>query len=217
MIGTVLRSVGDAFLVSLSSSGGGAESPYGTALLPHLSFEHASKKARPSLPPGSLVYARVVSAPASAPSAPSSSAASSGPPPPSSAPLTDHCEVECASAATGRADGLGPLVGGCMFAVSAQLARRLLLPRQAQDGKVVLLEELAGVGGGGTGAGGGGGGGAGKGLAFETAVGRNGRVWVRADDAKTVLVVGRALVALDENRLSVEAQRKLARRLLRGL
>lgn len=115
-------------------------------------------------------------------------------------------ELECVSAATGRSDGLGPLVGGCAFPVSLGLARRLLMaPRQA----------------GGGGSGGGGGGvevldilGA-EGLAFETAVGRNGKVWVGSEDTRSIVLVGRALKETDDGNLDVEAQRKMVRRLLK--
>ncbi|OJD33942.1 exosome complex exonuclease rrp40 [Diplodia corticola] len=96
------------------------------ATLPHLAFEGATKKTRPQLAPGALVYARV-------------SAASKHMEP----------ELECVSATTGRSDGLGPLKGGMLFEISLGMARRLLMPTGKKDageggpGKVIVLDELA--------------------------------------------------------------------------
>lgn len=83
-----------------------------------------------------------------------------------------------------------------MFPVSLGLARRLLMPPGGGGGVEVL--EMLGA----------------EGLAFETAVGRNGKVWVGSEDTKTILVVGRALRETDEGNLGVEAQRRLVRRLV---
>jgi len=143
------------------------------ALLPVLAFESATKKTRPVLAPGALVYARVA--------------------------LCDRhmdAELECVSPATGKADGLGPLVGGTLVAVSPGFARRLLMP--AGGSGVAVLEELEAAG-----------------LAFETAVGRNGRVWVNSESTRAVIVVCRALRETDERGLDAGAQRKLVRRLVR--
>ncbi len=175
MIGQVHHSSAEHFFVSVA--------PYTTnALLPLLSFEKATRKTRPILPPGALVYARVVS-------------------------NNRHmdAELECVSAATGKADGLGPLVGGTVFPVSPAMARRLLMPSSRRSG-VVVLEELAASKSSG-----------GGGLAFETAVGRNGKIWVSADSPRAVLLVGRAVTETDEAGLDAAAQKKLVRRLLREL
>lgn len=88
-----------------------------TALLGQLSFEGATKKTRPQLNPGALVYARV-----------------------SKADKWSDVELECVSAATGKSEGLGPLKGGMLFQVSAGLARRLMMG--AGKGGVILLEEI---------------------------------------------------------------------------
>lgn len=109
-------------------------------------------------------------------------------------------EVECVNASTGKADGLGPLAGGMLYPVSLGLARRLMLPKTARDGKVVVLEELAAAG-----------------LQFETATGRNGRLWVHSEHPKTVIIVGRAIQETDEKDLGVEEQRKLVRRLIKDM
>jgi exosome complex component RRP40 len=170
VIGSVHRSAQEAFQVFLSDH-------THPALLPHLSFELASKKNRPQLPAGSLVYARVAQA-------------------------DKHmdAELECVNASTGKSDGLGPLVDGMLFTVSLAMARRLLMPRAAEDGKVVVLDELGSLG-----------------AAFETAVGRNGRVWVNSESVKTTIAVGRALQETDEGNLTVEQQKKLVRKLIKDL
>lgn len=93
------------------------------ALLPQLSFEGATKKTRPQLASGALVYARVTLA-------------------------NKHMdpELECVSSTTGKNDGLGPLTGGMVFSVSLSMARRLMLPRPSEQGGLVLLEELGSQG-----------------------------------------------------------------------
>lgn len=109
-------------------------------------------------------------------------------------------ELECVSSSTGKADGLGPLTGGMLYNISLGMSRRLMMPKSAQDGKVVVLDELAGTG-----------------LQFETATGRNGRFWVDSDSAKAVLAVGRAITETDEKQLSVEDQKKLVKKLIKEL
>lgn len=181
VIGTVHRSAAEAFQVHLADYSA-------PALLPHLAFELASKKNRPVLPSGSLVYARVASP---------SSSSGGGP-----APLDKHMdpELECVSASTGKADGLGPLTGGMLFHISLGMARRLLMPRSAEEGKVVVLDELGALG-----------------AAFETAVGRNGRLWVNSENVKTAIAVGRAVQETDQGNLNVEQQKKLVRKLIKDL
>jgi exosome complex component RRP40 len=113
-------------------------------------------------------------------------------------------ELECFDAETGKASGFGELKGGMVFSVSLGLARRLL-----GDGKKLrqvakrageeweggngaeVLEEL------------------GKSVAFECAVGRNGKVWVDSEDVKTTLMVGRCITA-SEN-LTGEEVREMVR------
>ena len=197
MIGTITKTSGEYLYASLSAYAG-------SAALPQLAFEMASKKTKPNLPPGALVYARVALA-------------------------GRHVEpeLECVSPATGKADGLGPLVGGMLFDVSLGLARRLLMRRSADEGRVVVLDELGAAG-----------------LAFETAVGRNGKVWVNSNSSggddkdrgkgkgpstdgdwkstptaatKTILLVGRALRETDERNLTVEQQKKLVRKLVKDM
>lgn len=90
-----------------------------------------------------------------------------------------ECVLTCEGAGTGRKKDwttgesqFGELKMGCLFKVNQATCRRLL------ERKNPLLEAL------------------GRKLAFEIAVGMNGRVWVNAqDDPKIVLVVGSAIRA----------------------
>jgi exosome complex component RRP40 len=90
------------------------------AQLPQLAFENATRKTRPLLAPGALVYARVAFAHPHA-----------------------EPELECVHAGTGRADGLGELRGGMVWRVSLGMARRLMMPDPARQGAVVLLHAFA--------------------------------------------------------------------------
>lgn len=177
ILATVHHSATEMFICSIT--------PYTPmANLPHLAFEGATKKTRPQLAPGALVYARI-------------SAASKHMEP----------ELECVSATTGKADGLGPLKGGMVFEISLGMARRLLMPAGKKNageggpGKIVVLEELA------------------ERVRFEVAVGRNGRVWVNSEEGgvKVVLAVGKALTETDEKGLGIEGQREMVSKLLKGL
>lgn len=89
-------------------------------VLPQMAFEGASKKTRPMLRPGSLVYARV-------------------------SLVNKHMdpEVECVNPSTGKADGLGELKGGTVVDVSLSTARRLMMSRPKDDGHLRILEDLA--------------------------------------------------------------------------
>ena len=84
-----------------------------------------------------------------------------------------------------------------MFDVSCAFARRLMMG--GKRGGVVVLEAMS------------------EKVAFEVAVGRNGRVWVGAESEATVVAVGRALVGSDEEDLDEEGQRALVKKLLKGL
>jgi exosome complex component RRP40 len=166
VIGTVLRSAGEYYQVSLSA--------YTAAVvLPHLAFEGASKKTRPQLHAGDLVYARVLSA-----------------------SRQTEVEIQCFNENTGKAEGMGPLKGGMVYNVSCHFARRLMMGKK---GGVVLLETMS------------------EKVAFEVAVGRNGKVWVSAESVPVVVAVGRALMMADEEKLDEEGQRGLIKKLLKGL
>ncbi|KAI0894083.1 hypothetical protein F4806DRAFT_473838 [Annulohypoxylon nitens] len=170
VIGSVHHSAVDYFYVMLSGY-------TANAILPQLAFEMATKKTRPNLNPGALVYARV-----------------------SLANRHMDPELECVSPSTGKADGLGPLNGGMLFDISLGMARRLLMRKSVEEGKVIVLEELGAAG-----------------LAFETAVGRNGKIWVNSEKVKTVLAVGRAVKETDEKNLTIEQQKKLIRKLVKEM
>ncbi|XDG07460.1 hypothetical protein ABKA04_007075 [Annulohypoxylon sp. FPYF3050] len=170
VIGSVHHSAVDYFYVMLSGY-------TANAILPQLAFEMATKKTRPNLNPGALVYARV-----------------------SLANRHMDPELECVSPSTGKAEGLGPLNGGMLFDISLGMARRLLMRKSVEEGKVIVLEELGAAG-----------------LAFETAVGRNGKIWVNSEKFKTVLAVGRAVKETDEKNLTIEQQKKLVRKLVKEM
>ncbi|KKK15498.1 putative exosome complex exonuclease Rrp40 [Aspergillus rambellii] len=169
------------------------QSPH--ALLGQLSFEGATKKTRPMLKQGDLVYARVLSTGLGAGA---------------------EVELACVNPATGKAEpgGLGPLTGGMVFDVSTGLAARLMKAssstssdQQGVAGLVVLDElgkKLEKAGG------------------FEIAVGRNGKVWVDCSNSEDVAVkatvaIGRCLSIIDEHDLNPADQRKLVTRILREM
>lgn len=109
-------------------------------------------------------------------------------------------ELECVHPSTGKSEGLGPLNGGMLFSISLGMARRLMMPKSAQEGKVVVLDELAAAG-----------------LQFETATGRNGRLWVNSENIKAVVAVGKAAQETDDKRLGIEEQKKLVRKLIKDM
>lgn len=167
VVGTVQRTAAELYYVLLAD--------YSTpAMLPQLSFEGASKKTRPQLAAGALVYARVTLA-------------------------NKHMdpELECVYQSTGKSDGLGPLVGGMLFDISLGMSRRLLMPKTTD---LVVLEELGATG-----------------AAFETAVGRNGKIWVNSESTKVIIAVGRAIQETDQRGLATDQQKKLVRSLIKDL
>ncbi|KAI9842969.1 MAG: exosome non-catalytic core subunit rrp40 [Sclerophora amabilis] len=90
------------------------------AQLPQLAFEGATKKTRPQLVPGSLIYARI-----------------------SLANMHMDPELECVNPSTGKADGLGELKGGMVFHISLSMARRLMMPEPGSMGGMVVLEDIS--------------------------------------------------------------------------
>lgn len=165
------------------------------AMLGQLSFEGATKKTRPMLKQGDLVYARVLSIGVGAGA---------------------EVELTCVNPATGKSEpgGLGPLASGMVFDVSTSLAARLIRASsssadhgEAIDGLVVLSElgrKLESLGG------------------FEIAVGRNGKVWVDCSNAgesalKSTVAIGRCLAGTDEHNLNPTDQKKLVSKILREM
>jgi exosome complex component RRP40 len=116
------------------------------ATLSIYAFEGGTKKNRANLSQGSLVYARM-----------------------SVANKDVEPELSCV-AASGKAEGFGPLVDGYMFKCSTGLSRQCL----AADS--VVLNEL------------------GKYLPFEIAVGMNGRIWVNSTSSLNTTVVANAII-----------------------
>jgi len=120
--GRYLPSVGDLVVATVHHS---SMDTYHCALTPHtpfallgqLDFEGATKKTRPVLNSGALVYGRV-----------------------RKADKWSDVEIECFNSATGKSEGMGPLKGGMLFDVSSGLARRLMMG--GGKGGVVLLEEF---------------------------------------------------------------------------
>ncbi|KAH6677720.1 hypothetical protein B0J14DRAFT_475963 [Halenospora varia] len=168
VIATIQKSSVDVFYASLSDY-------TSNATLPQLSFEGVTKKTRPQLAQGALVYARVTLA-------------------------NKHMdpELECVSSSTGKSEGLGPLTGGMIFNVSLGMSRRLMLPNPADQGGLVLLDEIGG-----------------QGVSFEIAVGRNGKVWVDSKSLKGTLAIGKAIQDTDEKALTIDEQAKLAKKVAR--
>lgn len=107
-------------------------------------------------------------------------------------------ELECVSASTGKSEGLGPLTGGMLFDISLGMARRMMMARPSEQGGFTILEELGEAG-----------------VAFEIAVGRNGKVWVDSKSVKNTLAIGEAIQDTDEKGLSPDEQKKLAKKVAR--
>ena len=118
--------VGDLVIAQIHHS---ATDSYSCALTPHtpfallgqLAFEGASRKTRPQLKSGDLVYARVCKA-----------------------SKYEDTEIECFNSGTGKAEGMGPLKGGMLFNTSPGFARRLMMGTDKEGrskGGVVVLEE----------------------------------------------------------------------------
>ncbi|KXS99115.1 hypothetical protein AC578_3514 [Pseudocercospora eumusae] len=120
--GRYIPAVGDLVIAQVHH---GSTDYFHCALTPHsayavlgqLAFEGASKKTRPQLRPGDLVYARVCRT-----------------------SKWEETEIECVNSNTGKAEGMGPLTGGMLFDISPGFARRLMLG--ARKGGIVILDEV---------------------------------------------------------------------------
>ena len=148
------------------------------ALLGQLAFEGASKKTRPNLKSGDLVYGRITKA-----------------------SKWEDTELECINP-SGKADGMGQLKDGMLFHLSPAFARRLMMgtDKEGQSkGGVVVLEEV------------------GEKLRFEVAVGRNGRVWIDSNSVRETVMIGRLLMAADEEHWSIEEQKKAVKKALKDV
>ncbi|WRT67681.1 uncharacterized protein IL334_004653 [Kwoniella shivajii] len=97
VLGTIIAKHAEGFRVDLGSAH--------MASLEGLAFEGATKRSKPNLKVGTLVYARV-----------------------SLANRDMEPEIECFDPNTGKAEGFGELKGGLMLTCSLQLCRHLLNP-----------------------------------------------------------------------------------------
>lgn len=122
VIATVHHSSSEAFHCSI-----GAHTALAT--LPHLAFDGATKKTRPQLASGSLVYAHIEQA-------------SKDVDPELSCLNTHGAGAMMGRHEDGGGGGLGELKGGMVFAVSGGFARRLLMAKQREEAALVLLEEV---------------------------------------------------------------------------
>ena len=182
--GRYLPSIGDLVIAQIHHTSADTyhcaltpQTPF--ALLGQLAFEGANKKTRPQLKAGDLVYARVCRA-----------------------SKWEDTEIECVNSATGKGDGMGPLKGGMLFAVSPAFARRLMMGTDKEGrskGGVVVLEEV------------------GEKVKFEVAVGRNGKVWVDSGSIRATAMIGRLLKQADEEALDTEGQKKAVRKALKDV
>lgn len=116
------------------------------ALLPILAFEGATRRNRPYLNSGDLVYVLITSA------------------------NRDLDPVVTCLAPPGGPKMLGPLKEGLLVSCSLTLCRQLLSKTQ-----VPVLEGL------------------GKKLKYEVAVGMNGRLWIKAEDCTSTIVISHAI------------------------
>ncbi|KAK9840562.1 hypothetical protein WJX81_001359 [Elliptochloris bilobata] len=157
VVGTVVERHSDAYNVDLGG-------PF-AAVLPALAFEGATRRNRPNLTPGDLVYARVTAASRDA-----------------------DPEITCTDA-SGKGAGFGPLQEGLVLTCSSALVRQLLA---SPPPPVVAALGAA--------------------LAFELAVGQNGRVWVGNADSSTVVLVANALA--NSERLSPGQAHLMVKKLL---
>ncbi|KIJ54577.1 hypothetical protein M422DRAFT_220890 [Sphaerobolus stellatus SS14] len=145
VIGVVTARIGgaEAYRVDIGSSH--------PAQLDGLAFEGATKRNRPMLKVGSLVYARV-----------------------SLAHKDMEPELECFDAQTRKGADFGELKGGFMTKCSLGMCRLLL------DTGHYLLPLLSS-----------------HFPDMEVAVGTNGRVWIKADDARKIITISRCIEAAD--------------------
>jgi exosome complex component RRP40 len=143
----------------------------GTAMEAHLStlaFEGATKRNKPNLSIGALVYGRLTLA-----------------------NRDMEPEMECVHGVTAKADGFGELKEGFMVTCSIGLCRRLLDPKDA------ILRVIGDV------------------VAYEVAVGMNGRVWVNSATSTTTIGIVR-VIKDSETVWDEKAVKKMAKKVLKS-
>lgn len=185
VIGTILDRNADGYRVTI----GAAEA----ARLPGLAFAGATKRNKPALAPGALLFGRVAAASRAA-----------------EAELTCVEVGESVSWLSGEAT-YGELVGGNVVRVGLDAARRLMAGGGGGGGGG---KKKAGAAAGGPGVLAA----LGEAMAFEVVVGLNGRVWVKADQAPYTVLICNAIarVADMEVAAGVAAVRKLMAQVGRG-
>lgn len=142
VIGIVKARAGDLYRVDIGAAD--------TASISYLAFEAATKKNRPDLNPGDLLYARVLNANADI-----------------------EPELVCVNS-NGKRGKLGPLQEGFFFKCSLNLGRLLL--RESCPALQALTDELA----------------------YEIAVGVNGRIWVKAHSTRETVGLANAIMSLEK-------------------
>ncbi len=191
MVGIVLERHAENFVVDI-----GAPFP---AVLNFLAFEGATRRNRPKLSDGDLVYARVVLAHRDIDTEVSCTDSSGkvcmlkGNITPSNT-IVDVLQLSLAIVRklmqySTQASGYGPLKGGSLITCTTALARRLLASPPAP-----VLDALS------------------KSMQFEIAIGQNGRVWIDAASAATVVLIANAIARSEF--LSAEQARLLVEKLV---
>lgn len=143
VVGTVVKKAGDYYRVDIGASD--------HALLHYLSFEGATKKYKPDIQVGDVIFGRLVVS------------------------CSDmEPELFCTDITTGKKDRYGKLSNeGFLFSCSLHLIRKILNP------KCPFLSSL------------------GKAFTFESAIGMNGKVWVKGDDVTTTIAVANAILTAE--------------------
>ncbi|XP_002730573.1 exosome complex component RRP40-like [Saccoglossus kowalevskii] len=137
ILGIVISKAGDVFKVDIGSSE--------MATLSYLAFEGATKRNRPNVQIGDLIYGKLLVA-----------------------NKDMEPEIVCIDS-TGRSSGLGVISGGFMFKCSLGLVRKIVSP----DCQLMKL--------------------LGKHMPYETAVGLNGRIWIKAKTLSHTIAISNAV------------------------
>lgn len=146
------------------------------ALLHVLSFEGATKRNRPYLDPGCLIYCRVVKGFGGGRMDPEVSCKVGGSGNDTGKAIYNDQEEEHDDGGAARKDWMtnegtyGPLTGGTSFRISLGLARQLLLPNNAA---LAALDK--------------------SGVPFEIAIGVNGMVWVNSPAGEITIMILNAI------------------------
>ncbi|KAL0580653.1 exosome non-catalytic core subunit rrp40 [Marasmius crinis-equi] len=160
VIGVVTQRQGEGYRVDIGSAH--------YANLDGLAFEGATKRNKPNLKVGSLVYARV-----------------------SLAHKDMEPELECFDAQTHKSEGFGELKSGFLVKCSMRMCRQYVIRNpgiytfmndnydRLLDTNHFLLPLLGGL------------------FPLEVAIGLNGRVWINSKEPKQVIAIARAIEATD--------------------